>query len=583
MQCGNKLLDIQCISCNKEDFRAGRRHQVSYNRGMRKGLLGLVVLCFVVSPGRIRANTNAGAYLEPTGNRAGISTTWLIPPYAVLSMVNAQSDIYASYIDSGTGSLITELPIPGENEGIIAVFYSDGTGLSSRISVDFSQDGITVLMPPTIYSRKLLSSLGFVGTAYPQSQIEVEIVRSNNEKMNLNSLADNTGEWQIETIKLSPDKYQARARAIYHGQYSAWSQDMNIEVLTPLDQAIEDFGKQTRDSLDQAIDKLPTPLRSVVQTIDDRSTILSTFLLPTLLTLTTVTQSGILIQNLFYLIYQGLIGLLQLLGLIKRRAESGVVYDAATKKPIGRAIVRLYESGTHRLVETDVTSSEGTFSFLPPEGYYYLRVSKPGYIYPSRLVLGKHDGRYSSVYLGGDLQITASHPVIRVEVPIDPEAFVENFQMKISAFWQRWIEPANRWLLMFGFFLAVLSYSRQPTRINFMILVLYLVTSIYYFLQGRTFNRDYGVVTSDRGKPLSGVELNLIDVEFNRLVSRRVTDAKGRYQFLVPPGKYQIKMVTPDYSLVKSVKKTYQGGEISVPGEKGQSKRISPKIMVKRA
>jgi len=315
--------------------------------------------------------------------------------------------------------------------------------------------------------------------------------------------------------------------------------------------------------------------------LDDRSEMLSKLLLPTLLTLTTVAQSGILFQNLFYLIYQGLIAFLQLLGIVKKRGDTSLVYDAVSKKPLGRAIVRLYEAATHRLVETDVTTAEGTFSFLPAEGFYYLRVSRPGFVYPSRLVLGKRDGRFSRVYSGGDLEISAAKPVLRVAVPLDPEAFVENWRMKLSQLWQRWFEPLNSWFLTFGFFLAVLSYSRQPTRLNFLILLIYLMVLVYYLLQGKTFKREFGLVMSDRGKPLSGIELNLIDVEFNRLVSRRVTDMKGRYQFLVPPGKYQIKMVTPGFTLVKSVKKAYQGNELEVMGERGQAKRLSPKIVVR--
>jgi hypothetical protein len=103
----------------------------------------------------------------------------------------------------------------------------------------------------------------------------------------------------VEPGELSPGKYQARARAIYAGQVSAWSQIMYIEILTPFDQAIEDFGNQTRSSVEDTINRLPDPLKSVVRTVDDRSDILSKFLLPTLLTLTTVAQSGIYFRIYF--------------------------------------------------------------------------------------------------------------------------------------------------------------------------------------------------------------------------------------------------------------------------------------------
>jgi hypothetical protein len=561
----------------------GMRLFLGYNIGMRLLISLWLLLLFITSDEMVLAQNNSGAYLEPTGDRDRFSIGWLLPPYATLSIVDEAGDIYASYIDSGTGRLITAMPLPDEKSEILAVFYSDGTGLSSRIPVDFSQESQTSLLPPTIYSRKLVKALGFIGNTYPTSQIEVEVDGYTNEKTTLVSLADNTGEWQLSPVELTPGKYQARARAIYAGQVSAWSQIMYIEILTPFDQAIEDFGNQTRSSVEDTINRLPDPLKSVARTVDDRSDILSKFLLPTLLTLTTVAQSGILFQNLFYLLYQAFLGLLQLLGLVKKRLDTGVIYDAVTKKPIARAIIRLYESTTHKLVETDVTSAEGTFSFLPPEGFYYLRASKPGFIYPTRLIVGNHDGRYSRVYSGGDLEISASRPVISVAVPLDPEAFAENWHMRLSRTWQRWFEPMNQWFLLFGFFLAILSYSRIPSRLNFVILLLYLMALVYYLLQGKTFNRDYGMVVTERGKPISGVELNLIDIEFNRLVSRRVSDGKGRYQFLVPPGKYQIKVVTPGYSLVKSAKKAYQGEEVTVTGDRGQSKRLMPRIVIKNA
>jgi hypothetical protein len=557
--------------------------KMRYNRVMMRRIWLIVWLLGMYISAPAAAVNNSGAYLEPTELEQNLNITWLVPPYATVSIVDETSQVYAAYIDSGTGSVITALPYSDIDNNIYAAFYSDGAGLSSRNQFDFSQNQLVVLLPPTIYSTKPANSLGFIGSAHPTSTIEIEITTYTNEKIDYVSLADNTGEWQLFPVDLQPGKYQAKARAVFSEYTSAWSQIMYIEILTPLDQAIEDLGKQTRSRVEDTIDKLPDPLQGVARTLDDRSAMLSQLLLPSLLTLTTVAQSGLILQNLFYLLYQAFIWLFQVLGLRKKRLEVGVVYDAISKKPIGRAIVRLYESTSHRLVETDVTSAEGTFSFLPPEGYYYLRVSRPGYVYPTRLILSKRDGTYVSVYTGSDLEVTAANPVIRVAVPLDPEEFKESWQMKVSRFWQRWFEPVNQWLLLFGFFLAILSYSRDPSRVNIIVLLMYVMALVYYFLRGKTFNREYGLVVSDRGKPLSGIELNLVDVEFNRLVSRRVTDGKGRYQFLVPPGSYQIKMATPGFAWVKGIKKAYQGEKVVVAGERGSSKRLVPKIVLKTA
>ena len=220
---------------------------------------------------------------------------------------------------------------------------------------------------------------------------------------------------------------------------------------------------------------------------------------------------------------------------------------------------------------------------MPKEGYYYLRVSKPGYLYPSQLVTTKRDGWLNHVYSGGEIHITSGNAVISVSVPMDPEAYQETWWQRFKRLWQRWFEPINMWLMWFGFFLAILSYSRQPTRLNFAILWLYVFGLFYFWRVGRQMKREYGVVVNAFGRPLAGVELNLIDVEYNRLVSRRVSDAKGRYQFMAPPGKYQIKMVTPAYEMMTKTKSAYQGEELKVLGERGQSKHLIPKIIVKNA
>ncbi len=534
----------------------------------------------------VAAEEKEGAYLERVDFTSKQEGTWYVPPRSELLFVQPDETVYKSVIDLGQGIIITALPLPDTSMINLAAFYSDGEGLSSRIPVTFSQEGVPTLMPPTIYSIPNINgesgALGFVGNSFPASSINVQIVRSTNEKTELKTLANGAGEWQIHPPKLSPGKYQARARASFQGIDSQWSQDVSIVILAPTDQLIYELGTGTRKSLDKVIEGLPSPVRSAAKTLDNQSDVASKYVLPTLLTLSAVAQSGLLAQNILYLLFQAILAIAQLLGIVKKQ-PMGLVYDAVSKKPLGRAIVRLYEAETHRLMETDVTSAAGIFSFMPQNGFYYLRVFKPGYIYPSQLILAKRDGRYTQVYTGGEIHVTSGDAVIHVAVPMDPEAYQESFSRRFSRWWQRWFEPVNAWLVWMGFFLAILSYSRTPTRLNFAVLWLYIGGLFYFWQQGRRFKREYGVVVNAKGKILSGVELNLIDVEYNRLVSRRVTDEKGRYQFIAPPGRYQIKMVTPAYELITHTRGAYQGTELKVEGERGQTKHLIPKIVVRQA
>jgi hypothetical protein len=86
------------------------------------------------------------------------------------------------------------------------------------------------------------------------------------------------------------------------------------------------------------------------------------------------------------------------------------------------------------------------------------------------------------------------------------------------------------------------------------------------------------VVTGPDGNPVKGVQLDLIDPRFEKLVQRRVTDEDGKYQFIVPEGKYVIRVGSVEYNLVTYSDKLYRGQDIIVNGEK--PKLIAFKLQV---
>jgi cysteine-rich repeat protein len=57
----------------------------------------------------------------------------------------------------------------------------------------------------------------------------------------------------------------------------------------------------------------------------------------------------------------------------------GIVYDAASNKPLRNALVRIFESKFNKLLETQVTDSKGRYSFLVGRNVYFVTYEKPGY------------------------------------------------------------------------------------------------------------------------------------------------------------------------------------------------------------
>ena len=57
----------------------------------------------------------------------------------------------------------------------------------------------------------------------------------------------------------------------------------------------------------------------------------------------------------------------------------GIVFDASNRRPVGNAVVRLFEPKYNKLVETTLTDTLGRYSFLVGPNEYFVRTDKEGY------------------------------------------------------------------------------------------------------------------------------------------------------------------------------------------------------------
>lgn len=57
----------------------------------------------------------------------------------------------------------------------------------------------------------------------------------------------------------------------------------------------------------------------------------------------------------------------------------GIVYDAGTKKPVGRTVARLFNQEFNKLVSTQITDANGRYYFLAGDDKYYVTYDHPDY------------------------------------------------------------------------------------------------------------------------------------------------------------------------------------------------------------
>jgi hypothetical protein len=86
----------------------------------------------------------------------------------------------------------------------------------------------------------------------------------------------------------------------------------------------------------------------------------------------TMTALLVLLQLVMYFVFRRL-------RLPRKPKHWGIVSDVSSRKPITRAIVRIFESKFNKLLETQVTDRSGRYGFLVRKNVYYVNAEAPGY------------------------------------------------------------------------------------------------------------------------------------------------------------------------------------------------------------
>jgi hypothetical protein len=262
--------------------------------------------------------------------------------------------------------------------------------------------------------------------------------------------------------------------------------------------------------------------------------------------------------GLYYYILQFLLNLLGVLGLHKKGKPYAVVYNSVTKEPVNRAIIRVYNK-EGKLVHTDVSNVYGVFSRDLEDGTYSMKVFARGFVFPSNVVTGTSDAPYQNVYKGGLFTVRKDNP-LQYAVPVDPVE-INKIKYAKAIFVNRltnYLGFFQKMLVILGFALSIFVYIRVPTTFNLVILIIYIPLLFLSFLSVFSKEKGYGRVRV-QGDELkkSDIVIGLREMEFERLVDKRVCDDSGRYRFLVSGGKYRLEVLNPGYALSET--KIFEG------------------------
>lgn len=242
--------------------------------------------------------------------------------------------------------------------------------------------------------------------------------------------------------------------------------------------------------------------------------------------------------------------LLQIIGLRRRAKVWGVVYDSHSKHPIPLVKLELLDEA-NRVLETRYADRDGRYGFLTspaslqePVLRVHIRVSKPGFVFPSSMTTtGTDYVVYEHLYRGGVIELRGD-ALINFNIPMDPTL---KTRISWSGLGQGIIGTMGDRILSLGFYaglvLVPLNWWFAPTAKNFWIGVVFVVANAIRLL---ALYRPYGVTKDSltgHTMPFSLVVLN--DLEGNRQ-GFSVSDEYGRFILSGQADKdYEVIAYTP--------------------------------------
>lgn len=277
-----------------------------------------------------------------------------------------------------------------------------------------------------------------------------------------------------------------------------------------------------------------------------------------------------------FLLMQMVLSFLSWFGFRKKGKHFGFVYDAVTKEPVSQAIVRVFDEN-NRMVWSDVTDSSGSFKASLESGVYTIKVRSARHSFPSSIVFGKEDYPLSNVYHGESFEITQGDE-IKYAIPMDPLE-LSKLRMFVESIFGRFKFGLNiLHILLFvgGLIASIYAYSKYPSYINFGILFLF-IPSFFLIIRNIFFSRSkFGVVRDINKKRLEGVVVGLREMEFEKIVAKRVTDRDGRYRFLIGRGEYQLEVLETGYTI-----ESIRGGNVVSVKRRGGDTIVARDIVVR--
>ncbi|PLX29065.1 hypothetical protein C0581_00135 [Candidatus Parcubacteria bacterium] len=237
----------------------------------------------------------------------------------------------------------------------------------------------------------------------------------------------------------------------------------------------------------------------------------------------------------------------------KKRKKWGVVYNGYTKRPIDLATVRLVDAATGKVIQSQVTDSQGRYFFSAVSGEYRLEISKEGFEgFCDHLRDVDEDSRYAHLYHGENFTISDEENDINYNIPFEPAGLdkptIQIIRDKVKA-------SIRFSISIIGLVASVISFVISPAWWIALLICVHIFFYLLFYLFGhKKLPGAFGKIISNKSnKSLGKVVVRVFDTAYNKLIDTAVSDRKGRYAILLGPSMYYATYEKPKYKSKKSL------------------------------
>lgn len=218
----------------------------------------------------------------------------------------------------------------------------------------------------------------------------------------------------------------------------------------------------------------------------------------------------------------------------KSRVPWGIISDKISHSPVAFARITLLKDGNR--IDSQTTDLQGKYGFILDKGNYQVLISHPDYVDFSQDISVRYDGEI----LSKDFELAS-------KAQQDFGSSLSWVFYQIRRIIQRNLFILNTLIFSTGFVYTVFAVANSLTVFNYIILSLYILQivliTVFYFTGGKKWGQVIDIAT---GEPIPGAIVRLFDNE--RQLDVTITDMQGRYNFILEPGEYYIRVSAPGFT-----------------------------------